>query len=48
MDAIVDQYFPVIDNLVQTWGTWRNIFGEKFTRETTAQIYHLKTPATGS
>lgn len=43
MDAIVDQYFPVIDNLVQKLEALEeNIFGQKFTRETTAQIYQLK------
>jgi len=43
MDAIVDQYFPVIDYLVQKLEALEeNIFGEKFTRQTTSQIYQLK------
>ena len=43
MDAIVDQYFPVIDNLIQKLEALEeNIFSEKFPRETTAQIYKLK------
>ena len=43
MDAIVDQYFPVIDALaVELENLEDMIFDEKFRRETTAQIYHLK------
>lgn len=43
MDAIVDQYFPVIDALEEMLGDLEdNIFDEKFRRETTAQIYQLK------
>ena len=43
MDAIVDQYFPVVDALAQDLEALEDqIFGEKSTRETTAQIYQLK------
>ena len=43
MDAIVDQYFPVIDALSEELENLEEmIFDEKFRRETTAQIYHLK------
>ncbi len=43
MDTIVDQYFPVIDALAQELDDLEEmIFDEKFRRETTAQIYHLK------
>jgi magnesium transporter len=43
MDAIVDQYFPVIDALAEELENLEDmIFDEKFRRETTAQIYHLK------
>lgn len=43
MDAIVDQYFPVIDALEQELSSLEEkIFDEKFRRETTAEIYHLK------
>lgn len=43
MDAIVDQYFPVIDALAEELENLEEkIFDEKFRRETTAQIYHLK------
>lgn len=43
MDSIVDQYFPVIDALEQELETLEEkIFGEKSSRETTAQIYQLK------
>ena len=43
MDAIVDQYFPVIDELEQELGTLEEkIFDEKFRRETTQEIYQLK------
>jgi magnesium transporter len=43
MDSIVDQYFPVVDALAEDLeGLEEQIFGEKSTRETTAQIYRLK------
>jgi len=43
MDAIVDQFFPVIDALAEDLENLEEtIFDEKFRRETTAQIYHLK------
>jgi magnesium transporter len=43
MDSIVDQYFPVIDALAEELENLEEtIFDEKFRRETTAQIYHLK------
>ena len=43
MDSIVDQYFPVVDALAEDLeGLEDQIFGEKSTRETTAQIYQLK------
>jgi magnesium transporter len=43
MDAIVDQYFPVIDSLGEELENLEEkIFDETFRRETTAQIYHLK------
>lgn len=43
MDAIVDQYFPVIDALGQELENLEErIFDETFRRETTAQIYELK------
>lgn len=43
MDAIVDQYFPVIDALEEELENLEEkIFDETFRRETTAQIYHLK------
>ncbi len=43
MDTIVDQYFPVIDALAEELDNLEEkIFDEKFRRETTAQIYHLK------
>jgi magnesium transporter len=43
MDAIVDQYFPVIDALGEALEDLEEqIFDETFRRETTAQIYHLK------
>ncbi len=43
MDAIVDQYFPVIDALAEELENLEEkIFDENFRRETTAQIYHLK------
>ncbi|QHT70222.1 magnesium/cobalt transporter CorA [Rhodocytophaga rosea] len=43
MDAIVDQYFPVVDALEhQLQALEEVIFGESFSRETTARIYGLK------
>jgi magnesium transporter len=43
MDSIVDQYFPVVDALAEDLEALEEqIFGEKSTRETTAQIYQLK------
>jgi magnesium transporter len=43
MDAIVDQYFPVIDALEQKLEKLEDmIFDEKSKRETTASIYQLK------
>jgi magnesium transporter len=43
MDSIVDQYFPVVDALAEDLEALEEqIFGEKSTRETTAQIYRLK------
>lgn len=43
MDAIVDQYFPVIDELEEELGAVEEkIFDEKFRRETTEEIYQLK------
>ncbi|HEX8853933.1 MAG TPA: magnesium/cobalt transporter CorA [Pyrinomonadaceae bacterium] len=43
MDSIVDQYFPVVDALARDLEALEDqIFGEKSTRETTAQIYQLK------
>ena len=43
MDSIVDQYFPVIDALEGELEILEeNIFGEKSSRQTTEQIYHLK------
>jgi magnesium transporter len=43
MDSIVDQYFPVIDALAEELENLEEtIFDEKFRRETTGQIYHLK------
>ena len=43
MDAIVDQYFPVIDSVSQELETLEEqIFDEKLRRDTTAQIYRLK------
>lgn len=43
MDAIVDQYFPVIDALGEDLEDLEEkIFDETFRRETTSQIYHLK------
>jgi magnesium transporter len=43
MDAIVDQYFPVIDGLEQKLTALEElIFDEKLKRQTTAKIYELK------
>jgi magnesium transporter len=43
MDAIVDQYFPVVDALeTELTAIEEKIFSEKPSRETTEQIYHLK------
>lgn len=43
MDSIVDQYFPVIEALEQELEMLEEmIFGKKFVRETTEQIYQLK------
>lgn len=43
MDAIVDQYFPVVDALSEELEALEDrIFGETASRETTEQIYHLK------
>lgn len=43
MDAIVDQYFPVIDALEQELEALEEeIFSQRSSRETTAQIYQLK------
>jgi magnesium transporter len=43
MDSIVDQYFPVIDELEeQLESLEERIFAQHATRETTAHIYHLK------
>ncbi len=43
MDAIVDQYFPVVDALSEELESLEErIFGEKASRETTEQIYDLK------
>ncbi len=43
MDSIVDQYFPVVENLEhQLDAIEEKIFGAAPSRETTEQIYHLK------
>jgi magnesium transporter len=43
MDAIVDQYFPVIDALEQELADLEEqIFHEELRRETTESVYHLK------
>ena len=43
MDAIVDQYFPIIDFLEEQVGSLEGkIFHERFRRETTTEIYRLK------
>ena len=43
MDAIVDQYFPVVDTLEQELASLEEkIFHEKFRKDTTAKIYRMK------
>ena len=43
MDAIVDQYFPVIDAMeLELAALEEKVFHEKFRRETTAKFYSLK------
>jgi len=43
MDSIVDRYFPIVDSLEhQLQLLEEKIFGETFSRETTAEIYQLK------
>lgn len=43
MDYIVDQYFPLVDNLAQKLEMLEEkIFDETARRETTSEIYHLK------
>jgi len=43
MDFIVDQYFPVVDEMEQElWAVEEKVFKEKPSRETTEQIYQLK------
>lgn len=43
MDSVVDQYFPIIDELEHELDAIEEkIFGGTIQRETTAQIYHLK------
>jgi magnesium transporter len=43
MDAIVDQYFPVVSSLEEKLDELEEqIFDEKFKRQTTAEIYQLK------
>jgi magnesium transporter len=43
MDFIVDQYFPVVEGLEERLNELEEqIFGERFTRDTTARIYRLK------
>ncbi|MFN2399073.1 MAG: magnesium/cobalt transporter CorA [Gemmatimonadaceae bacterium] len=43
MDFVVDQYFPTVEALEEELvALEESIFGEKFSRETTAQIYNLK------
>jgi magnesium transporter len=43
MDFVVDQYFPIVEGLEEGLQELEEeIFGEKFTRETTARIYALK------
>ena len=43
MDFIVDQYFPIVDALEdELEGLEDEIFGDKFSRDTTTRIYDLK------
>jgi magnesium transporter len=43
MDFIVDQYLPIVDALEEQLEELESeIFGERFTRDTTGRIYHLK------
>lgn len=43
MDSIVDQYFPMVETLEGRLEELEEvIFGEQFSRETTAEIYRLK------
>lgn len=43
MDFIVDQYFPVVDEMEgELWAIEEKVFKEKPSRETTEQIYQLK------
>jgi len=43
MDFIVDRYFPIVDALEEELDRLEDeIFGERFSRKTTARIYHLK------
>ena len=43
MDFIVDQYFPIVEALEdQLEELEEEIFGSRFSRETTGKIYHLK------
>jgi magnesium transporter len=43
MDFVVDQYFPIVEALEeQVVKLEEVIFGEKFIKETTSRIYHLK------
>jgi magnesium transporter len=43
MDFIVDQYFPIVDDLEQELLVLEEkIFSESFSRETTAQLYQLQ------
>ncbi len=43
MDSIIDHYFPTVDQLEeQLEGLEEEIFGDRFTSETTGRIYELK------
>jgi magnesium transporter len=43
MDSIIDHYFPIVDQLEETLeGLEEEIFGDRFSSETTARIYQLK------
>lgn len=43
MDFVVDQFFPIVDELEEQLETLEDeIFGSTFNRETTGRIYHLK------